>query len=75
MCDLGRECYFVCDTLHRVTFGALSSLERIGAGAFSGGPMDIDSVCKIEEISIPDGVHELCDCTFFGCKSLRHVLS
>ena len=48
-----------------MNFGSSSSLERIGVScfAFSG----------VDEVSIPDGVRELCEGCFKGCKKLRHV--
>ena len=48
-----------------MNFGSSSSLGRIG-----------DSCCEgsgVEEVSIPDGVRELCDGCVEGCKSLRRV--
>ena len=72
LCDC---CFSNCWILHRVTFGPSSSLERIGVAAF---------VCvlrfrrhsrprRLVEISIPDGVRELCDGCFKRCESLRRV--
>ena len=49
----------------RVTFGASSSLERIGVECFQE--------TGVEEVSIPDGVRELCDRCFCECKKLRRV--
>ena len=46
-------------------FGSSSSLEQIGHDCFEGS--------GVEEVSIPDGVHELCDGCFKWCKSLRCV--
>lgn len=66
--ELGRE---LCDSsphswLFRVTFGAGSSLKRIGKEAFS--------YSIIKEIHIPDGVEELCEDCFRGCTSLSRVI-
>ena len=58
-------CFQGCRSLRRVTFGSLSSLERIDASCFEG--------TGVEEVSIPDGVHKLCDRCFRGCKSLHRV--
>ena len=46
-------------------FGPSSSLERIGVGCFEGS--------EVEEVSIPDGVRELCNGCFAWCQSLRRV--
>ena len=59
-----------------MTFGPSSSLERIGVEAF-GAVEDWDcepATCGLVEISIPDGVRELCDGCFKGCRSLRRVI-
>ena len=48
-----------------MTFGSCSSLERIGVECFQGS--------GVEEVSIPDGVRELCDRCFHWCESLRRV--
>ena len=42
-----------------------SSLERIGVSCFEGS--------GVEEVSIPDGVRELCEGCFRLCESLRRV--
>ena len=68
ICD---QCFYNCSCLRHITFGALSSLERIGVAAFSG--YTAETACHIEEVSIPDGVRELCDRTFCNCTSLRRV--
>ena len=48
-----------------MNFGCSSSLERIGVECFA---------CSgVEEVSIPDGVRELCDRCFCECESLRRV--
>ena len=48
-----------------MNFGSSPSLERIGDSCFS---------CSgVEEVSIPDGVCELCDRCFKGCRSLHRV--
>ena len=73
LCD---GCFRGCSNLCRVTFGASSALERIGVEAFGavrdwrGSP----TPCGLVEISIPDGVRELCHGCFIGCSSLRHVV-
>ena len=54
-----------CTSLRRVTFGASSSVKRIGVSCFNGS--------GVEEVSIPDSVRELCDYCFQGCTSLRRV--
>ena len=46
-------------------FGPSSSLERIGVDWIEG--------TGVEEVSVPDGVRELCDGCFNGCSSLRRV--
>ena len=48
-----------------MTFGSSSSLERIGVSCFE------DS--GVEKVSLPDGVRELCDRCFSGCRRLRRV--
>ena len=62
ICDM---CFYKCGYDLSVTFGASSSLERIGVNAF----------CQsgIKSIQIPDSVHTLCDKAFFGCDSLSVV--
>ena len=72
LCD---GCFKGCKGLQRVTFGRSSLLERIGVEAF-GIVRDRkagDVQCDLVEINIPDGVRELCDGCFQGCKSLRRV--
>ena len=72
LCD---GCFKGCKGLQRVTFGRSSLLERIGVEAF-GIVRDRkagDVQCDLGEINIPDGVRELCDGCFKGCKSLRRV--
>ena len=58
-----------------MTFGPLSSLERIGVEAFGPGKGRWDKVgsCGLVEISIPDSVVELCDRCFIACRYLRRV--
>ena len=51
--------------LSLVRFGSSSSLERIGIRWIYG--------TRVEEVSIPSGVRELCDECFKGCKTLRRV--
>ena len=46
-------------------FSSSSSLERIDVSCFES--------TKIEEVSIPDSVRELCDRCFAGCSNLRRV--
>ena len=71
LCD---GCFKGCSSLRRVTFGPSSSLERIGVEAFGAVHGVCQSTpCGLEEISIPDGVRELCDGCFKGCSSLRRV--
>ena len=48
-----------------MTFGPSSSLERIGVSSFE------DS--GVEEVSVPDSVHELCNGCFKDCSSLHRV--
>ena len=62
LCD---GCFKWCKSLRRVTFGPLSSLERIGVGWIRQ--------TGVEEVSVPDGVCELCDGCFKMFKSLRRV--
>ena len=45
--------------------GSSSSLERIGVECFA--------YSGVEEVSIPDGVRELCDDCFTWCNRLRRV--
>ena len=72
LCD---QCFYGCSSLHRVTFGLLSKLERIGVQAFSGlsDSYGHNKACSIEVINIPDSVRELCDQCFYRCSSLRRV--
>ena len=73
LCD---GCFKGCSSLRRVTFGPSSSLERIGVEAFGAVRPEgfgQSTPCGLEEISIPDGVRELCDGCFKGCSSLRRV--
>ena len=32
VCELCDHCFAVCESLHRVMFGSVSSLERVGVG-------------------------------------------
>ena len=64
--ELCNRCFHGCESLLRVTFGASSSLERIGVLCFA--------YAGVEEVSIPDGVRELGDRCFYDCKSLRRVM-
>ena len=48
-----------------MTFGSLSSLERIGISCFER--------TLIAEVNIPDSVRELCDRCFMMCHRLRRV--
>ena len=48
-----------------MTFGSSSSLERIGVECFQES--------GVEDVSIPDGVRELCDRCLSWCRSLRRV--
>ena len=64
--ELGDKCFFWCEKLRRVSFGACSTLELIGVMAFSR--------TMIEEISIPDSVRELGDECFLKCKKLHRVM-
>ena len=48
-----------------MTFGPSSSLERIGGYCFAK--------TGVEEVSVPDGVRELCDGCFRRCQGLRRV--
>ena len=73
---LGGNCFKACSSLRRVTFGYSSSLERIGAeafGAWVGIEGNLYAPCGVVEISIPDGVVELCNGFFKGCESLSRV--
>ena len=63
--ELSDECFKGCSSSLRVTFGPLSSLERIGVDCFTG--------TSVEEVSVPDRVRELCDGCFKGCSNLRRV--
>ena len=56
-------CFKGCGS--HVTFTFSSLLERISISCFEGS--------GVEEVSIPDGVRDLCDFCFKGCKSLRRV--
>ena len=67
LCD---RCFYDCNTLLNVTFGSSSCLEWIGASAFSGST---GNRCSLSEVTILDGVRELGDRCFYGCKSLRYV--
>ena len=73
LCD---GCFKGCWRLRRVTFGPSSSLERIGVEAFGAVRPEgfgQSTPCGLEEISIPDGVRELCDGCFKGCSRLRRL--
>ena len=48
-----------------MTFGTLSSLERLGISCFER--------TGVEVVNIPDTVRELCDCCFRECRNLRRV--
>ena len=74
VCELCDGCFKGCEMLRRVTFGPWSSLERIGVETFGAvqGYMH-PTPCGLLEISIPDGVHELCDGCFKGCSGLHRV--
>ena len=60
VCELGGRCFSECESLRRVTFGSLSSLERIGICCF----------CEtgVDEVSIPDSLLELCDDWLIGAR-------
>ena len=62
LCD---GCFRWCQSLRCVTFGSLSSIERIGVCCFAK--------TGIQEVSIPDSVRELCDDCFVFCSLLRRV--
>ena len=64
--EICESCFQECTTLQRVTFGAESTLERIGAQAFCG-------VMNLESLSIPDSVVELGKACFSGCIKLKNV--
>ena len=49
-----------------MTFGPSTSLERIGVGWILG--------TSVEDVSVPDGVRELCDGCFKGCSRMRRVI-
>ena len=66
VCELCDMCFCGCNNFLRVTFGGLSSLERIGARAFQ-------MAIGLQDITIPDNVRELCDRCFCRCTSLRRV--
>ena len=72
LCD---RCFAGCSSLRHVRFCSSSSLERIGVQAFGDVYDHRHDIlrCRIEEISIPDSVRELCDECFAGCSSLRNV--
>ena len=71
--NLGDWCFSDCKNLSRVTFGSSSSLERIGYSCFGEWrPWDCGN-CPLTEISIPDGVRELCARCLSGCCQLRRV--
>ena len=57
ICD---ECFSGCSSLRRVTFGASSTLERLGRRWLAG--------TQVEEVTIPDTVREICDRCFSGCS-------
>ena len=48
-----------------MNFGSSSLLERIGVECFDGS--------GVEDVSIPDGVCQLCEGCFDGCDSLHYV--
>ena len=52
-------------SLHRVTFGPASLLERIGVACFKG--------TGVEEVSFPGCVRELSDGFFEWCSKLRRI--
>ena len=56
-----------CSSLHRVTFGPSSSLERIGVSCFEESGVE-------EDVFVPDGVRELCEGCFKECKSPGRVV-
>ena len=72
--DLCCGCFKGCSSLRRVTFGPSTSLDRIGVEAFGAAHNDkLWSPSGLVEMSIPDGVRELCDGCFSGCCCLHHV--
>ena len=62
ICD---ECFSGCFSLHRVTFGSCSILERLGRKWVSE--------TKVEEVMVPDTVREICDQCFWFGGSLHRV--
>ena len=63
--ELCEGCFKECKSLHRVTFGPSSSLQRIGAWCFKES--------GVKEVAVPDGVRELGDGCFKGCSGLCRV--
>ena len=55
LCD---GCFEGCSSLHCVAFGLSASLERIGVSCLSG----------VEEVSVPDSVHEPCHLASHGAR-------
>ena len=51
VCELCDGCFKGCSSLRRVTFGPLSSLERVGAMCFYG--------CSLVEFTMPVSVRSL----------------
>ena len=63
--EVRARCFYQCESLHSVSFGGSSKLERLCSGAFCG--------TSIESLSIPDSVVEVGARCFYECKSLRSV--
>ena len=67
-------CFASCRLLSRVTFGEKPCLKRIGKRAFIFSDFIFCAFfCTFREIRIPDGVKELCESCFDGCKLLSRV--
>lgn len=56
-----------CISLCHVIFDKSSSLKCVGVGVFQG-------CVGLTDITILDGVEELCKTYFYGCKVLSHVI-
>ena len=64
LCD---GCFKGCKSVRRVTFGCLSSFERVNLCSFQG--------TGVEDIVFPNGLRELCDCCCKWFSGLRCVPS
>lgn len=63
---IGREAFWNCKELRKLSFAPGSKLEKIGSESFCNTGM--------ERITIPKSVKEIQDSAFRNCESLKYVI-